>query len=108
MYSKKNIIKSGLFLAATVAVLVIATLAWFSSGNLTEVQGTDSTIDSGDYTSTFYESPDTDMDGELDSTIDDPDIWQLVSGSALDIVPIVPGEKHFYRVEIRINNPIDL
>lgn len=108
MNNRNNIIKSGILFTATAIVLIIAAVAWFSSGNLTDVQGVSATVDSGDYTSAFYESPDTDKDGALDGPIDDPDIWQLVSGPALDIVPIVPGEKHFYRIEIRINKPVDL
>jgi len=101
MHNKQKIIKSGFFTFSTVLVLVVATVAWFiSGGNHAGTDTVQAEILSNKYSTSYYESPDLNKDGQMD----DPATWVAIDGPNLDINGMVPGEKHFYKIVITTSN----
>ncbi len=98
MNNKQKLIKTGFFTASTILVLIVATVAWYAIGYNTNVDEIKSDIVHGSYSAIYYESPDYDKDGELDTLPE----WNLISTPYFDIANMVPGETHFYRVAVTV------
>ena len=103
--AKRNMIKSGLFAGAAILVLIVATVAWFSSGTKVDVEGISANIESQDVLITnFYKYIDNNKDN--DTTNDSsPYGWIAVTDSNIDTRAMVPGQKSFYKVIIRSTKP---
>lgn len=99
--NKEKVIKSGVFLAATALVLVVATVAWFISGSLgantDSISGEVATEDGYGYL--LLEAVDTDKNGVLDPA--EAAVWVPVPGENLDITSMVPNEYHYYKAVIQ-------
>lgn len=93
--AKRNMIKSGLFAGAAVLVLIVASVAWFSSGTKVDVDQLSANIENV-FVSTFYESIDTDNDGILDASPN----WTPVYEPDINTGVMVPGQNLFYRIDI--------
>jgi len=96
MHNKQKLIKAGFFAFSSILVLVVATVAWFMSANPADADGINSSISTGKYKAVFYESPDTDKNGILDPS----PVWNEVTDPGVTIANMVPGEKHFYKIEV--------
>jgi len=91
--AKRNMIKSGLFAGAAVLVLIVASVAWFSSGTKVDVDNVNASIENA-LSSTFYQSVDTDKDGIIDAVPN----WTPVTDPAIDTGVMVPGQNMFYKI----------
>jgi len=100
MNNKQKLIKTGFFAFATILVLVVATVAWFANGDKAGADPIQSEIKPGKFSAVFYESPDANKDGVQDKDNEGNIIWNEITGDNLDISSMVPGEKHFYKIDI--------
>lgn len=100
--AKKKMIKSGLFSLAAVLVLIVATVAWFSSGTKVGVDTISAEISNDDlFITQFFESIDTNKDGVLDTNPN----WTAVTAPDIDTGNLVPGQKMFYKIVVNSTRP---
>jgi len=100
MHNKQKLIKAGFFAFSSILVLVVATVAWFMSANPADTDGINSSIVHGKYKAVLFESPDANKDGIQDKDIDGNVIWNEVTDPGVAITNMVPGEIHFYKIEV--------
>lgn len=103
--AKRNMIKSGLFAGAAVLVLIVATVAWFSSGNKAGVDEIAANVESGDVLiANFYRYDDVNKDNVIGN--DPTGGWIGVDpGENINTGAMVPGQKSFYKVVVRSTYP---
>ena len=104
--AKRNMIKSGLFAGAAVLVLIVATVAWFSSGDNAGVDEIAANVESSDVLITnFYKYIDENRDNDI--TNDEPPYGWVAVGPEenLNTGAMVPGQKSFYKVVVRSTYP---
>ena len=102
MNNKQKIIKSGFFTFSSVLFLVVATVAWFVSGDKVNSEDIKGDIDLGSYSAAFFESIDLNKNGVHDEATEP---WVEAFDVNLDIMEMVPGEKHFYKIEVTALQP---
>jgi len=100
MKTKEKLIKNAIFLAATTLVLVVVTVAWFSSGALLSVNPVAGDVESSGYGYMLYEAEDTDKNGVLDATEALPEKWIAVPGLSIDVNNIVPNQYRFFKAVV--------
>jgi hypothetical protein len=112
MSNRQKMIKTGFFAASAVLVMIVATVAWFAvgGGNNVDTESLNSGANPGKIYASFFESPDADKDGNKDI---DPEtsevIWNEITATNIDISNMVPGETHFYKIEVTLfGDSIDL
>ncbi len=98
METKGKIIKNAIFMAATALVLVVVTLAWFSSGAVVNVNPVAGDVESSGYGYLLYEAEDTNKNGVLDPL--EAENWVAVPGLSIDVNNIVPNQYRFFKAVV--------
>ncbi|HZK39867.1 MAG TPA: hypothetical protein VFD23_06935 [Clostridia bacterium] len=99
--NKKRIkmIKSGVSLFATALVLIVVTVAWFSSGGKANVEGIGADVVSEGLTYMLYEAVDDEKIGgpEPPSGAD----WVTVGDSGINIENAVPNQYRYFKAHVK-------
>lgn len=98
MKSKDKLIKNAIFLAATTLVLVVVTLAWFSTSWGVGVDTVDASVDASGYGFMLYEAEDTNKNGVLDPL--EAENWAAVPGLSIDVNNVVPNQYRFFKAVV--------
>lgn len=98
--NKKRIkmIKSGVSLFATALVLIVVTVAWFSSGGKANVEGIGAQVDSEGFTYMLYEAVDAAKIGGPEPPIGAT--WVAVADPAININDAVPNQYRYFKATI--------
>ncbi len=106
--NKGKTIKSVVSLVATALVLIVATVAWFSSGTKVSVEGISADVETDGFSYILYEAVDANKNGLLDNGEDASGNWLPVSGPDINIDKAVPNQYRFFKAKVQVGSRTEI